>query len=142
MKNPPMRSPRERIGGLFHFGRMLDKIRLNLAGTLPDEYRAHLGLAQGLDGHLCGFLDIDYATLVERVRAGGSDEEILEWCFAQGFRPNKVQKRIWNGFAKKFGWRDPAAPFIAATKIEDGMATRDDLLTAFDSIDAREGRIP
>jgi hypothetical protein len=141
MFNPPFRSPREKVGGLYHFGRMLDKIRLNLRGELPEEYKPNLGLSIGLDGHCCGFLGVEFSALVERTRQGGTDDEILEWCFAQGFRPNPVQKRIWNGFASKFGWRDRAAAFVTAVKKQDGLENRDDLVTAFDQIDFREGRL-
>ena len=67
---------------------------------------------------------------------------ILEWGFATRFRPNPTQRRIWNGFARKFGWRDLASPFLETVKREEGFADRDDLVTAFDIIDAREGRSP
>lgn len=52
MKNPPFRSPREKVGGLYHFGRMLDKIRLSLQGELPDEYKPHFGLSLGKEDGL------------------------------------------------------------------------------------------
>lgn len=140
MKNPPFRGPREKVAGLFHLGRMLDKIRLHLSGQLPEEYRRNFGLSLGLDGHLCGFLGVEFEALCARVAQGGSDEELAEWCFAQGLRPNRVQVRVWNEFARKFGWNDRAAAFVAAIKAEDGVADRSDLLTAFDSIDFREDR--
>ena len=81
MKNPPMRSPRFKLAGLFHFARLLDKIRLHHAGQLPGEYHPNFGFAHGLDGHLCGFLGVEFIALSERVRQGGTDEEIAEWCF-------------------------------------------------------------
>lgn len=99
MKNPPFRSPREKVGGLYHFGRMFDKIRLNIGGELPDEYKPNFGLAIGLDGHGCGFLGVEFSALVERVKQGGTDDVLLEWCFALGFRLTSTHKRIWNGFA-------------------------------------------
>ena len=140
MKNPPFRSPRLKVGGLYHFGRMLDKIRLKLKGKLPAEYLSNLGLAHGLDGHCCGFLGIEFADLVERLKQPGADEEVLEWCFSRGLRPNTAQIAIWNGFAEKFGWRDAAAGFVARVKKEDGLEALDDLVTAFEIIDYREGR--
>src|SRR6187402_516431 len=103
MTNPPFRSPCERVGGLVHFGRMLDKIRLHLRGELPEEYRQDFGLSVGLDGTLCGVLGIEHADLIERVSAGGTDEEILEWCYTRGTRLNAVQKRVWNEYARKLG---------------------------------------
>ena len=140
MTNPPFRSPRVKLAGLYHLARMLDKSRLHLEGRLPDEYRPNLGSALGLDGHLCGFLGISFEDLCERIRQGGSDEEIVEWCFHTGCRPNPVQRRIWNEFARKAGWNDRVSAFIAATKAEDGLSDRTDLVTAFDLIDFREGR--
>ena len=142
MQNPPLRSPRAKVADLFHLGRMLDKIRLHLAGQLPEEYRPNLGRSFGLDGHLCGFLGIGFEALCERVRQGGTDEEIAEWCFQGGLRPNPAQRRVWNEFARKFGWNDRATAFLATTKAEDGLAHRADLITAFDHIDFREGHVP
>jgi len=92
--NPPMRGPGEKVGGLYHFGRMLDKIRLHLRGKLPEEYRPNYGWGLGLDGFSCGFLGVAFEDVEAQVVAGGSDEEILEWCFATGMRPNKVQTRV------------------------------------------------
>ena len=140
MLNPPFRSPRERVGGLAHFARLLDKIRLHQLGQLPDEYRPNFGLSVGLDGHLCGFLGVGFDALCERVREGGTDDEIAEWCFERGLRPNKVQKRVWNEFARKLGWNDHATAFIAKVRAEDGITARPDLVTSFDTIDLREGR--
>lgn len=76
MINPPFRSPRERFGGLYHFGRMLDKIRCHLREKLPEEYRPNFGV--GLDGMFCGMLGVAHADLIERMRGGGQDEEILK----------------------------------------------------------------
>ncbi|HVQ19679.1 MAG TPA: DUF5069 domain-containing protein [Terrimicrobiaceae bacterium] len=140
MLNPPFRSPRKKVGGLYHFGRMIDKIRLHLREELPEEYRPNFGLSAGLDGHLCGFLGVSHSDLVQQVRLGKTDDEIAEWCFSNGLRPNSIQRRIWNGFAEKFGWRDVAAPFMERVKIEEGLVHRDDLVTAFDLMDGLEGR--
>jgi len=47
MIDPPFRSPRDKVGGLYHFGRMLDKIRLHLCGSLPGEYEEKFGARDG-----------------------------------------------------------------------------------------------
>jgi hypothetical protein len=141
MIDPPFRSPRDRVGGLYHFGRMLDKIRCHLRGKLPEEYRSHFGLSVGLDGMLCGMLGVNHADLIERLRIGGTDEEILEWCYARGTRLNRAQVHIWNEFARKLGWNDRASQFLAKVKAEDGSAAETaDLTTAFELMDYREGR--
>jgi hypothetical protein len=51
-----------------------------------------------------------------------------------------MQRRIWNGFARKFGWRDMASSYLQQVKLEESLIGRDDLVTAFDLIDALEGR--
>ena len=141
MIDPPFRSPRERVGGLYHFGRMVDKIRCHLRGDLPEEYRRNFGLSLGLDGMLCGMLGIEHADLIERMRDGGTDGEILEWCYARGTRLNRAQIHVWNEFARKLGWNDRAARLLAKTKVEDSSTVETcELLTAFELIDYREGR--
>ena len=142
MINPPFRSPTVKLAGLFHFARLLDKIRRHFEDTLPEEYRPNFGLAVGLDGHLCGFLGVEFADLCERVRQGGGDETIAEWCFQNGLRPNKTQKRIWNEFARKLGWKDFATEFLVRVKEEEGLQDQPGLLTSFAAIDFREGRAP
>src|SRR5688572_20516768 len=140
MLNPPQRSPHDKVGGLFHFGRMLDKIRAHRRGELPEEYHPNFGLSMGLDGWLCGFLNVPFEDVCTRVYEGGTDEEVLEWCFTKsGFRPTKMQLRIWNEFARKLGWNDAAARFIDKACAEEGLP-RENLPGAMDVIDFREGR--
>jgi hypothetical protein len=139
MKVEGLRSPYQKVAGLYHLARMLDKIRLHQSGRLPQEYHPNLGLSVGLDGHLCGFLGVEFSAICERVRQGSTDDEIAEWCFQKGLRPSKVQARIWNEFARKFGYDDAAAKFMARAKAEEGLAHRTDVVTAFDLIDLREG---
>ena len=136
MINPPFRSPREKVGGLYHFGRMIDKIRVHLRGELPEEYKRNFG--HGLDGALSEFLNLNHSAIVERVRQGGTDEEILEWCFSNGLRPNETQIRIWNAFAEKLGWRDGATATVASVKKIMGPAGAN-IATIFDCIGADEG---
>ncbi len=140
MINPPIRSPRSKLGGLHHLGRMFDKIRCDLAGSLPEEYRPNLGLSAGLNGHLCGFLGIEFNDIGPKISEGLSDEEMVEWCFTTGLRANPVQRRIWNAFLEKTGWHDFAASIVDELKKEDGLENRPELQTAFDVIDEREGR--
>jgi hypothetical protein len=78
MINPRMRSPREKVGGLYHFGRMLDKIRLHLRGELPDEYKPNFGLVGDLDGLLAQFLNLAHSRIVARVNEGGTEADTLE----------------------------------------------------------------
>jgi hypothetical protein len=128
------------VGGMRYFGRMLDKIRLHARGELGSEYHANMGKATAADGVCLNFLRVNYADLCERVRAGGSNEDILEWCFEKGRRLNEGDLVVWNGFMAKFGWNDVATPTLERLKKENGVADRDDIRTIGELIDFEEKR--
>jgi hypothetical protein len=128
MKVPGLRSSYERVGGLVFFGRMLDKIRLHAQGKLPSDYN----LGPGMDGRCARFLQVEYVRIAERTLQGGTDEEILEWCFQKGRRPGEEEILVWNAFMSKRGWRDEASEGLAKEKRERGFAHREDIQTFFD----------
>lgn len=135
------RSPYDTVGGIVFFGRVLDKIRLHAAGRLPDGY--FLGDDSDptwMDGRCTRFLHVTYKALAERVLAGGSDEEILGWCFANGRRPGAEEILIFNAFLTKRGWRDTASPELENLKRAEGLTGRPGIHTFFDFQDADEGR--
>ena len=140
MSKVALRSPSEKVGGLFYFGRMLDKIRLNAKGELPPDYHANLG--KGFDEKCVRLLRVNYDQLVERVKKGGTDEELLQWCFEKGRRPNENDIYVWNEFMRKRGWNDEVSEILKRRKAEAGMSDRVDVQTAFQFIDADEGRLP
>ncbi len=134
----PARSPAERVGGLVHFGRMLDKIRAHARGELPADYIPNLG--KGFDGRSVRFLGVSYDDVVARVREGGTDEEILQWAFAKGRKPSEEEVENWNEFMRKCGWKDNISETLVRRKKESGLTERDDIETMFQFIDADEGR--
>ncbi len=140
MKIPDLRSSYEKVGGLVFFGRLLDKIRLKSQGKLPEGW--HTGPNVGFDGRCVRFLQVPYEALAERVSQGGTDAEILEWCFRTGRRPNNEEIQVWNGFMIKRGWRDDASEALEEAKREAGLGGRTDILTYFDFQDADEGQAP
>jgi len=133
-----LRSPRVSVGGLVYFGRMVDKVRLEQAGKLPGDYRANLG--EGFDKACCDFLGVSYEKLRTRVREGGTDEEILDWCGKEGRARDQEEKRIWGVYLAKRGWRDEMSDRLIFRKKEAGWDARDEIETFFDYIDADEGR--
>ena len=133
------KSPSEMVGGLRYFGRMLDKIRLRASGELHSDYHANLGKENAADGVICNFLRINYDELRQRVLEGGSDEEILEWCYQKGRRLNESDRLVWNNFISKFGWNDFATPTLERRKKELGI-DRADIQTMGDLFDYEEGR--
>jgi hypothetical protein len=136
----PLRSPSEKVGRLFYFGRMLDKIRLHAKDELPSDYHANLG--KGFDDKCVKFLQVNYDDLVEQVKKGGTDEEILQWCFSLGRRPSENDIYVWNEFMRKRGWDDEVSEILERRKAEARMSDRSDIKTSFQFIDADEGRLP
>ena len=134
------RSPHEKTGGICYFPRMIDKIRLHQAGTLPEDLRANLGI--GFDERCVNFLHVKYSSLVERVKQGGSDLDILDWAYAQGRKPDVEDIEIWNDFMRKRGWNDEVSPRLKQRLEEGGFKDRTDIQTIFDYIDLDEGRDP
>jgi gluconokinase len=132
MKVPGLRSDYRKVGGIVYFGRMLDKIRLNAAGRLPAGYFLGTANRTHFDSRCTRFLQVDYKGLVARVLEGGSDEEILEWCFQNGYRPSDEEIEVWNGFMMKRGWRDTGSEELEQEKRNLGFADRDDIQTWFD----------
>ena len=75
--------------------------------------------------------------------AGGTDEEILEWCFEKGRRLSEEDRMIYSKFSAKLGWRDEdigATQRLEKFKADAGIANRDDIQTIFDFYEVDEGR--
>ena len=138
MRGLQIRSPAAKVGGLVYFGRMLDKIRAHAKGQLPPEYQANLG--KGFDANCTTFLRVDYDQVVELVKQGSTDEEVLQWCFVNGRRPAEDEIYVWNEFMRKRGWNDEITEFLTRRKKEAGMAGRSEIRTMFEFIDVDEGR--
>jgi hypothetical protein len=141
--NPfPLRSPGHLTLGIVIFARVVDKIRLAAEGLLPAGY--NVGLVAGkrtFDDRLCCFLGVSWTELEARVLQGGSDEELMEWCFQRGAKPDAEQIEIWNGFMTKRGWNDGASAGLIQQRAEAGLGHREDIVTFFHLMDVEEGRL-
>ena len=137
MKSAPLSAYQETLG-MTYFARMLDKIRLNAAGNLREDFCDNLGT--GLDGRCVGFLQVDYAKLVERVLLGGSDEVILNWCFQMGRALTENDIFIWNHYLKKVGWNDATSEILIRRKKESGLEDREEIQTMVEYFEYDEGR--
>ena len=134
------KSPKETTKGMMYFPRMIDKIRLHLRAELPEDYHKNFGAVRAADGVCCNFLRVHHRDLIERVKQGGTDAEILEWCFEKGRKPNDGDLFLWNGFASKIGFRDFATETLVEQKQKLGIANRADIATIPDLMDFEEGR--
>ena len=134
------KNPKEMTKGMMYFPRMLDKIRLRTRGELHEDYHKNFGAPRTADSACCNFLRVHHRDLRERVKQGGTNEEILAWCFEKGRRLNEGDILVWNGFISKLGWRDFATANLEGRKRDHGIADRDDIATIPDLIDFDEGR--
>jgi hypothetical protein len=137
-----LRSPADQVKGLVYFGRMLDKIRLEAKGQLPEEWRTMRGPTSQntFDARCCRFLGIDYAALEAETLKGGTDEQLLEWAFKNGRKPTDDEIEIWNAFMSKRGWRDAGAQRLRERLAEIGLPPGT-VETMFEFIDLDEGRL-
>lgn len=129
----------EKTRGMFYFARMCSKIRLHAGGKLPEDYQEWLG--QGFDGRTCRYLSVRYEDVKEQVLAGKTDQEVLDWCFANGRGLTDEEILIYNSFMSKRGWRDDESDeFIPGMIQKLGLKNDGSLFTDFDIIEMDEGR--
>ena len=138
MPTASLRLPTVQLAGLYHLPRMVDKIRLAQAGTLPEDYVLGEGDGTCLDGRICRFFNVPYAELRAYVETGVSDEAIATWFAerASDFAAERIL--IINQFISKRGFRDESSPSLEKWKMNHGFANRGEIQTWFDSIIAEE----
>ena len=139
-----LRSPYALVGRLVYFGRMLDKIRLQARGMLPEDYRENLGdeTPGRFDARCSDFLGVTYTAVKERVLRGESDEEVLAWAGAVGTPRSDSDCAVWNTFMMKRGWRDDGRAVLERRIREGGGFPGKTIETMFDYLDFDEGRDP
>lgn len=138
MKKTPI-SAYSKTGGLFYFSRMLDKIRKQAEGVLREDFQENLG--KGFDLRCVSYLRVDYEALKSRVLQGGTDREILHWCFDCGRQLDGNDILVWNEFLRKVGYKDFASETLAQRKAESDLEDRDDIETMLEFFEVDEGRI-
>jgi hypothetical protein len=140
---PGLRSPFDQVNGIVYFGRMMDKIRLAAAGKLPPAWLEMRGTTRKatFDWRCCQFLKIDYSALeAEVLKRDRSDEELLEWAFQHGRRPDEYDIEVWNGFMTKRAWRDSSTQRLHERLAEIGLPPGT-VQTMFEFMDLDEGRL-
>jgi hypothetical protein len=99
------RSPKALLGGIAHLGRFIDKIRLRHAGRIQD----YNYITVGFDKYLVDFLKIDPKAFEQRVLAGGTDVDLLEWVRTHGSKPSDQEIAQWSQSLLSSGPKDEAA---------------------------------
>lgn len=129
------RSPREKLAGYVHLGRMLDKCRAALSGT-QGEYIYPCPL----DQRLLDFAGIVAEQFTETVKRASSDEKLAEW-FCKTAKPRSEGELAQ--FNEMMLTRGPDTPEKLASfkKTRDAIdASRTDITSWADLLDLEEGR--
>ncbi len=125
----PPRSPRVKLGGYVHLPRLLDKARAVIAGKAGEfEYNCPL------DRQFFDFTGIDHEAMLQAVKTGKSDGEMLAWVAAHTSRqPWEIV--AWSAWLSQLGVgsADMHEWFVEMIKA-DGPA-REDITTFFDLLD-------
>jgi hypothetical protein len=114
------RSPKELLGGIAHLGRFIDKVRLRHAGKIPD----YNYITTGFDKRLLDFLQIDPDRFVQRVLAGATDEELLEWTRHHGRQVTDPEIEQWSQALLSSGPKDDAARQRFQSRLQEVAAKR------------------
>ncbi len=128
----PPRSPRTRLGGYALLARMLDKGRATVAGK-NGEYHFDCPL----DQHILNFAGIDAKQLLEQLKTGKGDGEILEWITANAKHkrtPWEIQQ--WTQYQDGRGTDSDAETIqFFAGCVAKFSKTREDIRTWADLLD-------
>jgi hypothetical protein len=125
----PPRSVRVRLGGYAHLPRLLDKARAVIAGR-NGPYKYHCPL----DKHFFAFTGIDADALLEEVKRGGSDTQLLAWVRERSKRlPAEIH--AWSSWLEQHGPGGAAGHEWAAETIKANAGDRDDIRSFADLLD-------
>ena len=134
------RSPREIMAGWTYLPRLVDKIRLHLAGKLHADYQENF--TKGFDGAWLKAAGLSAEEFVEVVKNTSTDGEVCDW----------VMKNVKKSDAEKAAHREAILNYgkggdealkarMKLRKEQAGLTHRDDIQTFVDFIDADEKRI-
>ena len=108
------RSPKEKVNGLCHLVRLIDKIRMRNEGLIQDYHY----LTVGFDKYLLDRLEIQGSDLEKRVLQGGTDAEIADWVKVNGKTLTDEEKTQWNEMVLNGGPKNDQAQQRFNAKVE------------------------
>jgi hypothetical protein len=132
------RSPRESMSGWLHLPRLIDKIRLHLAGRLHPDYQANF--TKGFDGRWLAAAGVTGEQMIEVVRNSITDGQVADWV-AKNVKKSDAEKAAFNEFVRQHGTEGGEITAKLDTRKKDaGFSHRDDIQCFVDFIDADEKR--
>ncbi len=128
----PPRSPRVRLGGYAMLPRMLDKARASLASRAGD-YK----YGNPMDQYFFGFTGITPDALLEQVKTGANDWDILLWVNAHA-NPRRAphEARAWSAYLETMPVGDAEDLEWFTAQVKRLNPARTDLQTVMDYLDA------
>lgn len=134
------RSPREMMDGWMHLPRLIDKIRLQLAGKLHPQYQENF-LHKGFDQLWFESAGVAPDQFVKLVSASVTDGEVCNWV-RRNVPRSAAEKSVFAERVLSAGTQgEEAIKRLAWRKQEAGMSDRHDIACFVDYIDADEGRM-
>jgi len=121
-----------RLGGYAMLPRILDKARAALRGTAGD-YK----YGNPMDQHFFGFTGLTQEALLEEVKAGAGDGELLLWINAHA-NPQRAphEVRAWSAYLETMPVGDAEDLEWFAEQVKRLNPKRTDLQTIMDYLDA------
>lgn len=127
----PPRSPRVRLGGYTILPRLLDKARATLAGTSGDYIYNNPN-----DHHFFRFTGITAAALLDQVKSGAGDWDLLLWVNAHAApQRSAVEIKQWSDWTETVGLSDVEGREWFTEQIKRLNPAREDLMGTFDYLD-------
>jgi iron-sulfur cluster repair protein YtfE (RIC family) len=132
------RSPRELMAGWVYLPRLVDKIRLHLAGKLHSDYQENF--CKGFDGAWLKAAGISAEQLIDVVKNSVTDGEVTDWVM-KNVKKSAAEKAAFADHILNRGHEEEMKPRLKMRKEQSGLTHRDDIQTFVDYIDADEKRI-
>ena len=138
-----IRSPLQKVAGCYYLGRLTDKIRLELAGQLSEDYRPYLFHRHGADTKFMIYFGLAKEEIVEAVKASDSDDARMAAWFVQRTGLDEQKLNTWNELAVNLGKQGyPMAKTLVWAKENLLPRCTDPTIdTVFKAIEWDEGRI-
>lgn len=127
----PPRSPRVRLGGYTILPRLLDKARAVVAGT-AGEYKYN----NPNDGHFFRFTGIQPDALLEQVKTGAGDWDLLLWVNENArLKRTVLEIQQWSDWTQTVAFNDVEMREWFTDQIKRLNPAREDLHGTFDYLD-------
>ncbi|MEW6302302.1 MAG: DUF5069 domain-containing protein [Verrucomicrobiota bacterium] len=132
------RSPRETMAGWVYLPRLVDKVRLHLAGKLHPDYQENF--TKGFDGQWLTAAGVSAEEFIYVVKNSTTDGEVCDWV-ARHVKKSDAEKAAFRDKILNAGRQPESQARLQWRKEQSGLQHRDDIQTFVDYIDADEKRI-